>query len=807
MSLFVLETIHMQKTSFLKLNHDRAVDLSINFANAANSYVISYSLDGLQKQAAAYKNVPGLQYAIITSDDGIVLAHTDDKLIGLRAVDGISNSIKSVKTTQILVENNRILDVVTPIVNRDKIIGWARIGLSQEYIEPSLAKIRNRGILFIIASLVIGSIVAVVVAGGLSKGLQKLIMTAEKIKGGERDVRAEPSKSRELSELGSAFNHMLDDIVSNEKVLGMILESLPVGVMILDQAGKIESVNPAAKQIWQGIQYVGVNEYSAYKGWFYATGTQLRSEDWGAARVLAGGQPVINEEIQIESFDGSSKVILNSAIPIEDANGGLIHIIIINVDITAVKKAEKELRTTNQEIVERVKELRCLYRMSQLSNDAHKTMKEIIRESVDIIPASYQYPGITCVRITFEGEEFLSNGFCNAQWKQGSKIISRGNTVGDVEVFYTQQMPEEAEGPFLAEERLLIDSIADILGSSAERKKSEETIRQSEADYRRLFNLSPAPMCVIDHDTFRFIQVNEACITAYGYKEEEFLQMTYNDIVFHENEAEISRDVLNQLEQTHTRRSGEQFDVRLSSIPVILNGRKSILVIGIDVTEKNLYEQRLLQASIRTQEEERYEIGSELHDDVGQLLMSSLIFLGGLKKLLPGDSLEKFEETKLYITKAAREIRNLSHRLAPTFLDNTTLKEAFDHLLASFNDGRYQISLQFTDAAKHFPLNKDLQLNLFRILQEQLKNIHKHADATKIEVTIDINSANVLQLSVYDNGVGFDTARNRGGIGMANMHRRVKLFNGNLGMHSVIGSGSRLVVQIPLVHPEQFSNQ
>ena len=275
--------------------------------------------------------------------------------------------------------------------------------------------------------------------------------------------------------------------------------------------------------------------------------------------------------------------------------------------------------------------------------------------------------------------------------------------------------------------------------------------------------------------------------------------MTFDDIVFYENEKHANTTVLNIREQTHIKRSGEHFDVRLSSIPIVLNGQRRILVIGTDVTEKNLYEERLAKAAIKAQEEERYEIGSELHDNVGQLLMSSLIFLGGLKKRLPAEAHLPFEEAKHCITKASREIRNLSHRLAPAFFDELTLHDAFDHLLSSFNhDQRYSISLHFDDRAKHFPFNRNLQLNLFRILQEQLKNIFKHAHAATIKVSIDIRSESILELRISDDGVGFDYDASRSGIGIANMQKRVRLFKGTLFVHSSAGEGCEILVRIPL---------
>ena len=218
----------------------------------------------------------------------------------------------------------------------------------------------------------------------------------------------------------------------------------------------------------------------------------------------------------------------------------------------------------------------------------------------------------------------------------------------------------------------------------------------------------------------------------------------------------------------------------------------------MDVTEKNLFEQRLTRSIIKTQEDERYEIGGELHDNVCQLLATCQLFLGMIKPSLLPEQKKFFDQTHEYITLAIQEIRNLSHRLAPAFFDGTTLEDAFKNLLTKFNiENKYHISLSFDTLSKSYPLNPDMRLNLYRILQEQLRNILKYANATSIQVEVAINN-NTLQMRIEDNGVGFDINENKSGIGLANMTRRSQLFSGNLIIDSAVGNGCEILVEIPL---------
>ncbi|MEP6725457.1 MAG: PAS domain S-box protein, partial [Bacteroidota bacterium] len=345
-----------------------------------------------------------------------------------------------------------------------------------------------------------------------------------------------------------------------------------------------------------------------------------------------------------------------------------------------------------------------------------------------------------------------------------------------------------------------------IVQDITERRKAEESIKQSEANYRKMFNLSPVPMLLIDEETNGIVQVNQACVAHYGYSEAAFRGMTIDQINPQndgkpEKNTSTKKNMLNNDFMgagRHIKKSGEIMEVISSSIPVILNGKKHLLLVATDVTEKNLYEQKLTRAAIKAQEEEKYEIGGELHDNVCQILATSLITLGMMKKKLPGESRAYFDQTREYISLASKELRNLSHRLAPAFIDNATLEDAFDSLLKNFNvNNKYDITLDFNHHAKGYPLSRELQLNLYRVLQEQLGNIAKYANATAIEVAVSITD-HKLQMRITDNGIGFDADSIKGGIGLANMNRRVRLFSGSFRIDAAVGNGCTIMVVIPL---------
>ncbi len=349
---------------------------------------------------------------------------------------------------------------------------------------------------------------------------------------------------------------------------------------------------------------------------------------------------------------------------------------------------------------------------------------------------------------------------------------------------------------------------------SIERKKTISLLSESEKRYSNLFHLSPQPMLVFDLKTLKFIQVNDAALLLYGYTEQEFLEMTILQIR-PENQVGMVLDLLENTKTNnepvrfssgaiHRKKSGELIDVEIFGTPVKINDTKYRLIIVNDVTEKKYFELKLTEAIIKTQEDERYEIGGELHDNVCQILATSQMSLGMIKKLLDPDGLKWYEQSKEYIKLASEEIRNLSHRLAPIFIDQGTLQDSIHVLINTFNgDEKYVINEKYDTSVNNYSLSRETQLNLYRIIQEQLRNIQKHSNATTINLSIFKKDGSLL-LNIKDNGLGCDPENTRAGIGIANMKRRVELFAGDFKLSSIPGVGCELEISIPVKHLDNF---
>jgi len=134
---------------------------------------------------------------------------------------------------------------------------------------------------------------------------------------------------------------------------------------------------------------------------------------------------------------------------------------------------QEEHRKLIHDMGERIKELNCLYGLTRLNKQYDITLEEIFHDLVELIPPGWHYPEITCARVVFNGSEFKTANFKQTKWRQSSDIIVSGRQVGVIEVCYLKECPVLDEGPFLKEERNLIDGLSRLLSEIIERKQVE----------------------------------------------------------------------------------------------------------------------------------------------------------------------------------------------------------------------------------------------------------------------------------------------------------------------------------------------
>ena len=243
--------------------------------------------------------------------------------------------------------------------------------------------------------------------------------------------------------------------------------------------------------------------------------------------------------------------------------------------------------------------------------------------------------------------------------------------------------------------------------------------------------------------------------------------------------------------------------IMTSSLIVNNNIRQGVLILANDITQtvtalKDLEMERLrrekeiAEAGIVAQENERKTIGGELHDNVNQILVSSLLYLNMVKKESKNE-LPFLEEVAGLVTKAIDEIRKLSHTLIAPSLNESELSLAFDNIIAiAGKTGTLTIEKEMSGINEKI-IPDNLKLNIYRIVQEQFNNIIKYARAKTVCLKL-IQQEDKLLLDIKDDGIGFDTSKKSWGRGIMNMKNRASLNNGEMKIISSPGKGCELYV-------------
>ena len=214
------------------------------------------------------------------------------------------------------------------------------------------------------------------------------------------------------------------------------------------------------------------------------------------------------------------------------------------------------------------------------------------------------------------------------------------------------------------------------------------------------------------------------------------------------------------------------------------------------LAEQRLQQQKLLtEVAMQAQEKERNELGRELHDNINQILATVKMYMGMAKEkeTISKDLISQCYE---FVGTAMEEIRKLSHSLVAPSLGDIGLQEALQELVDEINfTHKMELHLVFRKNSNK-KLDNKVELMIYRIVQEQLNNILKHAKAKKAEISFEQNSDDLI-LSISDDGVGFDTTRGFKGIGLKNIESRVGFYSGTLSVVSAPGKGCTLSVSVP----------
>ncbi|WP_299694231.1 cache domain-containing protein [uncultured Vibrio sp.] len=241
------------------------------------------------------------------------------------------------------------------------------------------------------------------------------------------------------------------------------------------------------------------------------------------------------------------------------------------------------------------------------------------------------------------------------------------------------------------------------------------------------------------------------------------------------------------------------------SIVVILSVTVAVIIVltlAINMHEHRIADNNLKELAHKTvmfQEDEKKHLARELHDGINQLLVSSRCHLELLDTKLQSEDLKvHLNKSQHSLMRAIEEVRHISHQLRPSSLDDIGLEAALSSLLLDFQ-AHSGIEVETLFSTQPGKLKSEAATTLYRVVQESLNNIEKHAQATKVTV-IAQQIGTTLQLLIQDNGVGFNTyyTMEKRGIGLRNMRERAEFIGGDFELMSEIGFGTEITVLLAL---------
>jgi PAS domain S-box-containing protein len=351
-----------------------------------------------------------------------------------------------------------------------------------------------------------------------------------------------------------------------------------------------------------------------------------------------------------------------------------------------------------------------------------------------------------------------------------------------------------------------------------ERKKAELALIETKEYNSNLLTNAPFPILVVNRD-YSISYVNPALEELTGFSSAELVglhppfpwssQSNHNKYVRFLNNPKLNNK---KLELKNQKRNGEEFWVQIVTKPVVVNGEfRYLLSNWVDITERKKNERELNKLNLElrnlsshlqsVREKERAQISREVHDELGQALVALKMDACWIKENLRNDQtdvIKTADSMLLHLEDTLQKVKWLSVGLRPRLLDDIGLAAAIRWLAQEFQKVTsidFSLDIELDDR-KYDP---ECSTAVYRIVQESLSNVYRHAKATHVEISLN-RKGDVLQLKISDNGKGItpEQVNSPTSLGILGMRERAHYFGGKVTINGHPGKGTRLTVSIPL---------
>ncbi|ODU48713.1 MAG: hypothetical protein ABS92_07795 [Thiobacillus sp. SCN 63-374] len=606
--------------------------------------------------------------------------------------------------------------------------------------------------------------------------------------------------------------------VETGRQLRGVLEALPVGVWLADASGHFILNNPAGSRIWAGERWVGIDRLGEYKGWRHDTGKRIEAHDWALARAIERGETSLDEVIDIECFDGSRKTISNSALPLCDEKGAVAGAVVVCLDITERMRADAEIRRLEREF----------HSLAENLPDIVSRFDSELRR-VYVNPEVEKSTGMS--RQTLLGKTYAELGVPDKEVEIWTNALRRVFLTGEPEVFefgfttkggvvrhyHTRAVPECDASGKVASVLTIARDISTLKGAEAVLRESEERLHGITSNVPgmvfqcfRHTGSEELHFTYISNGAKRLLGLDTAAILRNGRAFVGFI-VPDDQRAFHDSMAQSQQELsFWNWEGRIVTADGETRWINLRATP--RRHRENLCMwdgVAINVTDSKISEAKLVDSknmlrdlsahleSVR--EEERKRIAREIHDELGQTL-TALRMDVSLARLGFGESnpqlMARLQSMKQLVDRTIETARHVTSSLRPGALD-LGIVAALEWLVEEFIEYA-GIPCELVLGDGDISLDESTATAVFRIVQESLTNIARHAEATQVEIVVTRTDGR-LCFEVSDNGKGFDphAVASRKSFGLVGIRERVAMMEGDFEMASEPQRGTRIRVCVP----------
>jgi two-component system sensor histidine kinase UhpB len=603
-----------------------------------------------------------------------------------------------------------------------------------------------------------------------------------------------------------------NELVMLKEYYCIAMNTISEGLITTGKKGEIFYMNPVAERLtgWTRLEAQNLPLEKVYDVVNEESG---KSFEHIVSRILKKGEKIVYENNTMLHAKNKKKLIIrNNGAPLFDRDGNISGTVLTFNDVTERKKIENRLKRS--------------LKLNKGMINSLSSRIVVINVSGTIIKVNkpwntFEQPrGIVTLDNFGKGTNYFDvwKGECNTAPGIPEKVMTGIKKVldGSLDEFYLEYPCFSTQRDswfsmlvtkFVSAEALAVIELHDI----TERKNTEEKMQKAIERYDILARATSDT--IWDWDIISNKMLYNASITKmFGYEKAEITNvLEWWDKNIHPDDfmmvsrslAEVFDNKLETIQLEYRFRCADGTYKHIYDRAFVIYGEdhKAIRVIGSmqDITYKKDEEERISRAIINAQEQERCHIGLELHDNVNQILAGTHLTLSMAKdKLIEREKMIEFIDiSKDYITNAIDELRKLSHELVPASFDDSTLRNDFENLLLDINlNNQFDVYFHFDEGINN-AVGEDIQINLYRILQEQVKNIVDYSGADRIEIVLTLNNG-VVRMRTFDNGKGFNTRHIKKGIGLSNMKKRADSFSGKFFLNSSPGDGCEIIVEIPV---------